>query len=305
MFRRSLIVVALAILTASCSSSDVLATVNGEHITKEDVYALDPAYEDALGSRSGEDLRSAVSSLIVLQAQLHAAEEEFGVIINDSMIDDLLANPPERYQQTLNPAIPQENVTPQILRFRATALLLLDQVGPALMEREAGGFAELYATRPDIVSRVCVRHIAVATVEEGEQVMARLEAGEEFEALVAELSIDTNSPGGLLLGNEPACPLYLSGIGGEFSRLAATADLNVPLGPIAGPIGFSVFRIEERVAPASIAELEQRPMDFLQTGVVGTIYSSWASDAARNAEVDVASSLGRWSADGFGIAPPE
>ena len=300
MFRRLLIILALALLAASCSSSDVLATVNGEEITKSDLYDLRPAYEEDLTGVTGESLREDVSGLIVLTATRQAAERDFGLVIDDAMIADRLTNPPERYAAILAPDLADEGTQ----RNRAVVTLLIDAVGSALIEQEAGGFAALLADRPGAVTRSCVRHIAVATVEEGNDVLARLEQGEDFVTVAAEVSLDQASPEGLIVGPEGDCLTWLNAVGDEFATLAATAELDVPVGPVASGGGFSVLRVEDRIGPSSAAELAADPMAYLDLGVASTVYSGWASETVRMADVSLTPTLGSWSGVGFGISPP-
>lgn len=301
MFRRLLVVFALALLASSCGSPDVLATVNGEEITKDDLYTLRPAYEGDLGGISGESVREDVSGLIVLAATLQAAEADYGLVVDEAMIADRLNDPPQRYAAIL---AADQGGTDLTRRNRAIVTLLIDGVGPALIEERDGGFAELLESRPAIATKSCVRHIAVDTLEEANEALARLEAGEDFVELAAELSIDQMSPEGLIVGADGNCLTWLSAIGDEFANLAATAELNEPAGPVFSAGGYSVIRVEDRVAPASAAELAADPMEYLELGVASTLYSGWASEVVRNADVSVSPVLGRWSSAGFGISPP-
>ena len=76
-FRRFLVIVPIALLAASCSSADTLATVNGSEITREDLKALRPSYLD-VSSLNAEQVRQDLTLLIVLEAVQTAAEEQFG-----------------------------------------------------------------------------------------------------------------------------------------------------------------------------------------------------------------------------------
>ncbi len=304
MFRRLLAVLAVGLVAASCSSADTLATVNGEAITKDDLIASRPVYEDAIGTVTGENVREDVSGLIVLQATLQAAARDFGVVIDDAAIDERLANPPERYSAILTPAQIADDSNEATQRNRATVTLMIDGVGPPLISGEAGGYDALLADRPEVVTRVCVRHIAVTTIPEVNDVLSRLEAGEDFVALAAELSLDQVSPNGMVTGPEDDCLSWVSGAGEAFANAALAADLNVPVGPVPFDGGFSIIRVEDRIGPASVADLEANFMDFIALDVASARYSSWASNAVATADIEVSPVLGTWSSAGFGISPP-
>ena len=302
MSRRLLVILAAALLAASCSSADTLATVNGEEITKDDLYALNPAYEESISSLTGEDLREDVSGLVVLAATLQAAEEQFGVSVTEADITDRLVNPPARYASILAATDVAGDAITQ--RNRAAVTLMLDTVAPSLMAEELGGYEAILANSPETVARLCIRHIAVATEEEANAVLARLADGEDFVALAAELSLDTVSPEGLLIDAEGVCLNHYAALAPEFAVAAATAELNVPTGPIASGSGFSVIMVEDRVLPASAEELAASPMDYIDLNLASSYYSAWASESVRLADVEVSPELGTWSSAGFGIAPP-
>jgi hypothetical protein len=304
MLRRLLAVLAVALLAASCSSADTLAAVNGEEITKADLYALRPSYQEDPGSANAENLRQDVSNLIILEASLQAAAAEFGLVIDDAAIEARLADPPVRYASLLSPEVIATDPNETATRNRAIVSLLIDSTGPALVAEQSGGFDVLLAQRPDVVSRVCVRHIAVATAQEGEAVLVRLRAGEDFVDVAAELSLDQATPGGLIGSEDGDCLEWLSAVGEEFSMLAATAELNVPVGPVFNGSGLSVIRVEDRVGPTSAADLERNAADYVDPGIATTLYSTWVSGVVREAAIEVSPTLGRWSAAGFGIAPP-
>jgi len=265
---------------------------------------LRPAYEGALAGVTGETVREDVSGLIVLQATIQAAARDYGVVIDDAVIDDRLTNPPERYAGILDPgAIPPDS-NETIQRNRAVVTLIIDGVAPSLISGEEGGYDALLADRPDVVTRVCVRHIAVETFDEADAVLARLQDGEDFVALAGELSLDQVSPNGMVTGPEEACLTWVSGAGDEFAAAALAADLNVPVGPVPFNGGFSIIRVEDRVGPDSVADLEANFMDYIALDVASARYSSWASTAVATADVEVSPVLGTWSSAGFGISPP-
>lgn len=300
MSRRLLVILAAALLAASCSSADTLATVNGVAITKDDLVALNPAYEDPLGALTGDDLRQNVISLIVLEASMQAAQEDYGLTIDDATIAERIANPPERYAILLAPTGDGTDT----IRRRAIASLVLDAVAPDLVVEDYGGWSAVLDSSPEIVSKACVRHINVATEEEAADILDRLQAGEDFSALVAEVSLDQSSEDGRLIGPDGQCLTWYSSYAPELAALAATAELNTPAGPVALGSGYSVILVEERLMPASKTELAANPMTYLDLNVASSHYVTWASDEVRVADVEISSALGTWSPEALAILPP-
>jgi parvulin-like peptidyl-prolyl isomerase len=156
---------------------------------------------------------------------------------------------------------------------------------------------------PQDVTRACVRHIATNSIGEATQVLERLEAGEDFEVVAAEVSLDQVSPGGLIQNEDGECLVWLGRAGTDFAYLAATAPLNEPAGPVVSGDGWEVILVTERVAP-SLAELTADPMEYLARDKISALYTPWANDAIRGATIDVSPTVGRWSETGVGIAPP-
>jgi peptidyl-prolyl cis-trans isomerase C len=302
-FRRLLVVLALALLAASCSTADTLATVNGNEITKDDLYALRPSYEDG-SSLSSERIREDLSLLIIIEALEDAARDEYGYELTEAAIDERMSNPPARYLTVIAPPEQFEDVTESAVRASAAQTLLRDAVVPELALVESAGYENLITDRIAEVTRACVRHISTTTQAEALAALERLEAGEDFATVAAEVSLDQASPGGLLATQEGDCLVFLTRAGPEFSQLAATAPLNTPSGPIVSNGEWNIIVVEDRRAPATVAELEADPMSFLDPDYISVLYTPWLNDVVRAAVIDVSPTVGRWSEAGVGIAPP-
>lgn len=302
LIRRVAAVAIVAIAVGACSSTNVLATVNGTDITRDELNALRPSYSDA-SSLDAEQVRQDLTLLIVAQALRDAAEERFGITITEADIAERLANPPGRYSTVIGPVDQFDDTTEDAIRISAIQSLIRDAVVPELVDDDAGGFEALLADRPEELSRMCVRHISTATVEEAEDVLTRLEDGEDFVNLAAELSTDQTSTEGLLADNTGECLLWLTRVSVEFANLAATSPLDKPVGPIASSNEWNIIRVEDRVVPTA-AEYAAAPMDYLDPDYASSLYTQWFNDVVREANVDVSATVGRWSDAGIGIAPP-
>ncbi len=302
-FRRLLVVLAVALLAASCSSADTLATVNSNEITKDDLFALRPSYEST-GSLTSEQVRQDLTLLIIIEAIKDAANFEFGYVMTEADIGERVSNPPTRYATVIAPPDQFADVTEDAIRASAAQSLVRDAVVPELSRVESGGFEILIDQRPEDITRACVRHISTASEQEAQAVLARLEAGEDFQTLVAEVSLDQASPGGLLATADGECLVWLTRVGIEFATLAATAPLNTPVGPVVSDQQWNVIVVEDRMAPASVAELANDPMEWLDPDYISALYTPWLNDVVRNAQIDVSPTVGRWSEAGVGIAPP-
>jgi parvulin-like peptidyl-prolyl isomerase len=297
--RRFFAILAAALLVTSCASSNTLVTVNGTAITKDDVIALEPTYADPLGNFTGDDLRQNVANLIALKVALQSAETQYGAALDDAAVNERIANPPDRYASLLLPT----GLSTAAMRQRAQATLVIDAVSPQLVSAVYGGWAGVLASRPDLVSLECIRHINVATEDEANDVLARLHNGEDFISLAGELSLDTTSQDGLLIGPTGDCLTAYSSVSEDVAKLAATAELNVPVGPVQLGSGYSVIRVEDRVTPSE-EELAADPMAYLDMNVATSYFSTWVADQMRLADIEVSPVLGSWSDTALSITAP-
>jgi foldase protein PrsA len=299
-FRRNttLLLAALTLAGGACSAADTLATVNGETITRADLEGLNPAYADS-ASAPGEQVRNDVTRLVIVAAIATAAEEQFSVSFTDADVAARIANPPVRYASLFSAATSGEQ-----MRADALQTLVRDAVVPLLVEEQYGTIDAYVAAQPQDVVQVCVRHIMLGTEEEAAAVAQRIADGEDFDVVRTEVSLDTSSPEGLLTVNGQ-CPVHVGALGEEFATAAAEAPLGEPTGPVASSAGFfHVIRVEDRVAPEGGLTGPDELLDLIDPSAASAFFNPWASQAIREADVEVASFLGRWSPDGLGIAAP-
>ncbi|MDJ0664324.1 MAG: hypothetical protein QNJ75_07170 [Acidimicrobiia bacterium] len=322
MFRRLLVIAALALLAASCSFSDVLATVNGVEITEDDLLSVDPDWEDpanyplpaprldatgaeiAAPETRGSALRQSVFELVQFAAIQQTAEEQFGIVIDDAAVQERMSDPPLRWAGVLDPALMADGANDEVRRLIAEETLIADAVVPEVLAAAEGGYDAWLENRPETVTKVCLRFLITASAEEGEAAIERINAGEDFGDVADDVSLDQSSPGGFLLNPAGECSAALSELNDVATNAIAGVDEGVPVGPIDVGGGFAVLMIDELLLPASAAELEAAPLDYLDPGQVRILFSAWSSRAVREADVWVSPTLGTWSPDALGIIPP-
>lgn len=287
---------AVGLAATACGAGDTYATVNGESITQADMEALNVAYQDA-PTAPGEQLRTDLTQLIIAEAVATAAAQEFGAAFTDEEVEARIANPPARYAALFGNAGPEQD------RSNALQSLVRDAVVPVLVDDRFGGVDAYVADHPQQVATVCMRHIMTGTVEEAQAVADRLDAGEAFDDILAEVSLDTSNPNGLLTINGQ-CPIHVGVVGDEFATAAATAPLGEPTGPVASDAGFfHMILVEDRVMPSGSITIEEF-LEALDATAASTIFNEWANTAIAGAEIEVASFIGRWSPAALAIAPP-
>lgn len=289
---------AVAVVVSACSNSDVAATVNDTAITNEDVGELRAA---PVGETvSGEQFRGDLTTLIVAQATLDAAEEDYGITGLDT----------EEGRQAYLAQAPQSelDILASIGNNAELGKGATDVVVSQLAVRSA--VAEEIANDPEVLLgvwqdqqrlliEVCVKHIVVADQAEAQAAYDRIAAGETFGAVADEVSGDGLSPGGQL-----ACPAHPTDYVEPFATVVATTEVGVVSQPFETEFGWHIVVVDERTFPASYEEFVADASRWVPLVVIQGAWSNWRDDALGRADIAVRSQIGRWFARGDGILPP-
>jgi peptidyl-prolyl cis-trans isomerase C len=290
---------ALTLALAACGggSSSVAATVDGEDITVGDVEALIDQGDASTIDKSqfAEFLGFAIQQQILTTA----AEDELGIVIDE---DEIAAEADVIVEQANTQGVTREEF---LSTSGVTETLLLEVAHQQLLRTELGSKLEADVAQPtqeeidgvitEAEANYCASHILVATEEEATAVLDRLEAGEEFADLAAELSTDTTSGAqGGDLGCVPA-ETYVT----EFADALTTAEAGVPTGPVQTEFGFHVILLRDDEVPTEAEVIEQ-----LSSAALDAAISDWFQAAVEAAEVTVDESYGTWDGSVPEVVPP-
>jgi peptidyl-prolyl cis-trans isomerase C len=167
----------------------------------------------------------------------------------------------------------------------------------------------LWTEIPQLFSTACVSHI-LTPLEAGpaaaEAAAARVNAGEDFAAVAEDVSIDTGSPGGVLLSPETGlCDLPLGIVVPEFGYEASVAPIGEVHGPFETDFGWHIIVVSERTGPESLAALQADPDSYLTDDIRTSLVNSWVTSVIEGAEVDVDPEIGSWDPEINNIVPTE
>ncbi|MEA2024645.1 MAG: peptidylprolyl isomerase [Actinomycetota bacterium] len=295
MKRLLLLIAVFAVVLAACSgSSSTAATVNGTDVTVGDVeglfYEIDAEFTD-------EQFAGYLNTVIQWTATEQRAETDLDYVPSeeeiDAQVDSILLE--SGYEGDLEAFMSEQNVSEEGLDRFATQSLIGDAVTESLTA--SGEMPTIEDAQQEIdenpleSTQVCASHILVATEEEAQTVTARLDDGEEFAVIAAEVSIDTGSgPAGGSLGcDTPA--RYVP----EFAEATMTATIGVVTDPVGTEFGFHLILVEDR----TLATADQVLVIMEQTAV-----SDWMVEAGANADVTVEEEYGTWQSDPPQVIPP-
>lgn len=290
-----------AFLLSACAEASWVATVNDEPVEEESVLALRESYQAGESSVAGEPFRQDLTGLIVLEAQIQAAEEDFGLTGLDDAArrDDALVNVSPFDRADVERVTSDPDLTEESLEALGTQLAVRNAVLAVLAVAEPGFLEELWSNRPVQTTQVCVRHIIVATEDEIDAVAARIAAGEDFSAVADEVVADPTSPGGRL-----ECPIPAAAFVPPFDQVAAATPVGEVSEPFQTEFGWHIILVDEIDVPASLEDLQADPLRFIFIRTLDPIWAAWVNDAVARADIGVRSQVGTWVSAVDGIAPP-
>lgn len=300
----ALLVAAFAMVAVSCSSNaTVLATVDGTDITDADIASLRTSYQgDAIDFN--DQFRTDLSNLIIQHAVRSKLASELDVVITDADIDARLANLSPAEADALEGFRTRSDIgdsgNPDIdtgyEQAFAASFLIRERARDELAKREID---QIFNDAPASVTQVCVRHILVATQPEIDDVLDRLEAGEDFATIADGVSLDTASAGGVL-----PCPAFAASFVDPFANAAMSVAVGELSDPVQTDFGFHVLIVDERTMP-TIDEVRADIEVTVFPPTIDGLWSAWLAVALEGVTVELDPRIGTWSEAAFAIVPPE
>ena len=299
--------VIFALTISACGGSGaVAASVDGSEITVGQVNSLIDANGETI---SKAQFAQFLSYQIQWAVIFPAAETDYGITSTDEEVAaeaDRIFEEVAADGQTREDFLSERGVTEEFLRNIARQGILDIEIREILKGEVADPTTEeIEAVREEAelgLTTACVSHILVETQEEAEQVLERLDAGEEFGALATELSTDTGSAAnnGILpcaAPNEYVEPF-------RDAVMAATVG-EVVTAPVESEFGFHVILVTDLQEPAAEDfPTEEELADSVRDAAVIEELETWFLGALEAAEVTVEEDYGTWQANPPQVVAP-
>jgi len=246
------LLLAALFLLAGCGGDEgdenVIATVQGERITREEAWEL-------MGADPGTPIPDEVVDRLITRRLVLREALDLGITVPDEKVERiyqaLAAN-----DEVILAGGPAARMREQKLREKVREDLLYEAVvGQEVLDRIQVTEAEIAAYYQEHAAELGGRplrfyQIVTADRESADAVLARLEAGEDFEELARSLSIAPEGPAGGLVevpGSE------------DLPADLAAALQGLSVGEVAGPVetdyGFHLLMIKEPPPEASVPPL--------------------------------------------------
>lgn len=296
---------AIAACGGGAGSGAVAATVDGTEITVGDVNSL----IESEGTVPVADFAQYLAVAIQWNIFFRAAEADYDVSVSDEEVEEeatRLVNQLASEGESREDFLAARGVTERFLLQIAEQTLIDARIREQLVDQaEQPTPEELEQARSDAEmsqTEACVSHVLVETEEEANEVLDRLEDGEDFADVATEMSMDTQSA---QTGGELGC-----GSPGQYVEPFRDAVLEAPVGevypePVESQFGYHVILVTEFNEPA----LEDLPTeeDLASTVIESTVSAEveeWYLDAMESAEVTVEEEYGTWSPVPPTVTPP-
>jgi parvulin-like peptidyl-prolyl isomerase len=297
---------ALVLAASACGGSlPPMAVVNGVEITMDDLAALDPRYDD-VGRLEEGALIDDLGLFVLLTAIETTARDQYGIEVTDADVDALFTSPSESEAARvaeLESLVDEGSITEAQARSDARSYLVRRDVTDELVQ-DSDAMRDLWEQAPQAFATACVRHILTQLEEEAQAAAARVANGEDFAAVADEVSLDTQSQGGLLANPDTGeCSVPLGVFVPEFGYEAAIAPIGEVTGPFVSDFGWHVIIVEERTAPESLEDVQANMDEYLTDDVRSALINPWLNDAIDDAMIEVDPQIGTWSEAGNAIVP--
>ncbi len=285
----------LALAVTSCSSeTGRVATVDGVEISHDRFDELHTAPDDL-----DEDERVGSALILILQeAFTTRAEAELGLTAPQEAVDEAFAVQRDRLEARgdLAEMLAATNQTETRLLVNATLDALRDLIGAELVRTESGAFDLQAAERAFRIanSEVCIRQIQLDGEPDVSDVLGRLQAGETFERVARDVSLDpfVSREDGVGAGGDLGCSAP-SALPAGLDDASLDAPLDQPTGPVTSSLGLHVIEVYERTEP----DLESDHDRVIEAAVVDQgpeLFRLWAVTVLQEVDVEVDEAFGRW-----------
>lgn len=266
------IVLIFGALAGACSSSgdeEVVAMVNDEKITKGEFY-------DYLVEQNGEEVLEA----LILEKMLEMEVKANNIEITEKEIDAEYAKMAEAYggveglKNTLQMYGYTEDSIRKNLRLNLSIEKLMEPLITVSDEEIASYFAENKEDF-DVSEQVKASHILVATIEEADEVLSKLNSGESFEDLAKEFSLDTSNA-----GNGGDLGYFGKGVMVQpFEDVAFRLAVGEVSEPVETTFGYHIIKIFDKKAAekATLEGAKETITEVLKETKMTEAYQTWYS----------------------------
>nr|WP_246566662.1 peptidylprolyl isomerase [Tissierella simiarum] len=262
------ILLVLAISVTGCKKEEVVvAKVNNEVITKDDLYEI-------LVKQNGEQLLNSLISEKIINIEAEKQKIEVSEEDIQKEIDKIAGN--YGGEEAFNQAIQYYGYTLEDIKNDLAMNIKIKKLlepSISISEEEMKNYFEINKETFNQEEEVKARHILVETEKKAKEVIEKLNAGGDFSELAKEYSMDEATKE---LGGE----LGFFGRGkmvAEFEESAFALKLNEISEPVKTKYGYHIIEVEEKkeAKEANYEEIKDMIKEILLEEKIPTEYEKW------------------------------
>ncbi len=267
------IVLIFGAFAGACSNSgdeEVVAMVNDVKITKGEFY-------DYMVEQNGEEVLEA----LILEKMLQLEVEANNIEVSEDEIDVEYAEMAEAYggEEGLKNTLQMYGYTEESIRKNLKLNLSIEKLMEPLITVSDEEIALYFAENKedfDVSEQVKASHILVATKEEADDILDKLNSGESFEDLAKEYSLDTSNAGS---GGD----LGYFGKGAmvqPFEDVAFRLAVGEVSEPVETTFGFHIIKVFDKKAAeeATLEGSKETITEVLKETKMTEAYQTWYSE---------------------------
>ena len=312
----SALLLALLLTAAACGSVTgtrspaVAASVEGSDIEVSqveeqfDALAEIPQFAADLEAQEGftEQVEAVLLSLMIQREIFARGGSELGVDVDDDDVEEQMAAQTGGIDddEEMREALAQQGITPEFLRLQAELQVYQEHIGEALAgEGDAVGDDEIEAAYEQMYGGTpSARHILLESEGDAEEVLERLDDGEDFSDLAVEESTDPSAQ-----DNEGELgPIVEGQFDPDFTQAVHDAEDGEVVGPVETQFGFHVI---QRLEPPPLEEVEDEVREAAEADADSFAVSAWIGERLEQTEVVVNPRFGSWNAEQGAVEPGE